>query len=376
MVFKFKLGKLPVKLDRRTLRLSNFLKILPTLPEEYDLHESLNVSDNKMFLNDIYGCCVISGRAHNTMVFEKCEQNTCIDISDKEIKEAYFYETGGIDSGLIMLNSLNVWRKGWKAANNNYSIYAFASLDTTNQQEIKASIFLLNGVYAGIRLPISAKNQTGINKVWEVDSTSNGEPGSWGGHCVYLYAYNAIGPICMTWGAKQQMTWNFWYRYTDEAYAIVDNKDDWLTDSVIDIPKLEYYLKEITGNKLAVTTMSLPECIIGEEYNATIEATGGSLPYTWSIAGGNLPPGIIMQPNGVFSGISTDISSSYITFLVTDSSGYSTGVILQMTSKNLIPVSSNCKIGNTIVKILNIVFLQKLRNRKGRFMYMNLKKGG
>ena len=38
-----------------------------------------------MFANDTYGCCVISGRAHQSLRFEDIEQSKVIDITDKDI---------------------------------------------------------------------------------------------------------------------------------------------------------------------------------------------------------------------------------------------------------------------------------------------------
>jgi hypothetical protein len=44
------------------------------------------------------------------------------------------------------------------------------------------------------------------------------------------------------------MTWNFFKKYCDEIYGVIDAKDKWLGDkSPLDILKLEAYLAEITG---------------------------------------------------------------------------------------------------------------------------------
>ena len=69
-----------------------------------------------------------------------------------------------------------------------------------------------------------------------------------GGHCIYIVGYNEIGPICVTWAKKQQMTWAWWDKYVDEAYALVDNKDLWTLNSIIDIDLLDKYLRIITGD--------------------------------------------------------------------------------------------------------------------------------
>jgi hypothetical protein len=61
--------------------------------------------------------------------------------------------------------------------------------------------------------------------VWDVPAegaTGDGEPGSWGGHCVPAVAYFSDETItCVTWGGLQNMTWKFWDAYCDEAYAVI-----------------------------------------------------------------------------------------------------------------------------------------------------------
>jgi hypothetical protein len=71
-----------------------------------------------------------------------------------------------------------------------------------------------------------------------------------GGHGVYLCGYDEDGLTCMTWGKKQRMTWDFWDARIDEAYGIVDNRDEWLgEDSPVDVEKLDAYLQEITEGR-------------------------------------------------------------------------------------------------------------------------------
>ena len=56
-----------------------------------------------MFANDTYGCCVISGRAHQTLRFELIEQKAKIQITDKEVIAEYLKETGGVDASLVVV---------------------------------------------------------------------------------------------------------------------------------------------------------------------------------------------------------------------------------------------------------------------------------
>lgn len=245
-------GKLKPKIDDRTIRLSSIIRkeLLPPLPEYYDLDEALGgIDNNRMFLNDLYGCCVISARAHQTFRFEKFEQGTQIEIADQEVKDQYFKETGGGDWGLILLNSLKSWRKeGWPIGDWIYNIYAFASVDWKDHDEVKHCIHLLGGVNFGMRVYQKDMDQFNAGEPWEL----TGDNGNYlGGHGVYLhdFGYDADGITCTTWGQRQVMSWPFWDNRIDEAYGIVDNRNDWMgNDSPVDVIKLDGYLKEIAGN--------------------------------------------------------------------------------------------------------------------------------
>ncbi|MBI4649811.1 putative Ig domain-containing protein [Candidatus Desantisbacteria bacterium] len=55
---------------------------------------------------------------------------------------------------------------------------------------------------------------------------------------------------------------------------------------------------------LVITTLSpLPVGIAGTSYSVTILASGGLIPYTWSLTGGSLPAGLLLSGTGVLSGI-------------------------------------------------------------------------
>lgn len=245
-----RLGKLPAKLDKRTILLENILRlrVLPPTPEAYDIDRMWGVYDNKMFANDSLGCCVISSRAHQTLRFEKFEQSKLIDIKDDEVIQEYFRESGGLDTGLYMLDSLKHWRNdGWEIGNDIYSIYAFASVDYCDIEAVKQCIHLLGGVNLGMILFQNDMEQFEAGKDWALTPT----PGKLlGGHAIYLCAYDKDSVTCMTWGKRQRMSWDFLIGRSDEAYGIVDNRDDWLgNDSPVDINKLDGYLDEITGNE-------------------------------------------------------------------------------------------------------------------------------
>ena len=67
-----------------------------------------------------------------------------------------------------------------------------------------------------------------------------------------------------------------------------------------------------------VTTAVLPDGAPGVAYAATLAATGGTPPYTWS-AGAGLPPGITVGATGTISGTPSAVGAYGFTVTVTDS---------------------------------------------------------
>jgi hypothetical protein len=248
-MINYKLGKLAPKSDTRDLRFHAMLResVIPPLPPAFDV-DTLSPCrvPIPMLANDKYGCCVIAERGHYTLCAEAVEQKHIIPLTDADVVGEYLRETGGADNGLVILDSLKAWRAGWEVGGRQYNIYAFARLNPADRNDIKAAIFLLGGVCVGLELPLSAQEQLEAGKVWAPACGRKGKARSWGGHCVLLCGYDKDGLTCVTWGKKQRMTWSFFTEYCDEAFAVVDNRDDWLGDtSPIDIPWLDTCLHDI-----------------------------------------------------------------------------------------------------------------------------------
>ncbi len=64
---------------------------------------------------------------------------------------------------------------------------------------------------------------------------------------------------------------------------------------------------------------TLSPAYIGEPYNQSLIAIGGSFPYTWSLASGTLPPGLFLQSQGLIFGTATQLGAYNFTLRVTDS---------------------------------------------------------
>lgn len=66
----------------------------------------------------------------------------------------------------------------------------------------------------------------------------------------------------------------------------------------------ERFQVDVVGS-VRVTSSALPDARLGAPYEHTLEATGGVEPYTWSIAGGDLPVGLTLSAEGVVAGVPT-----------------------------------------------------------------------
>ena len=62
---------------------------------------------------------------------------------------------------------------------------------------------------------------------------------------MYVTGYTALGPTCVTWGRKQRMSWRFFGKYCDEAYAIIDALDTAKKRRALDKRKLERFLDNL-----------------------------------------------------------------------------------------------------------------------------------
>jgi hypothetical protein len=221
----YKLGKLPAVFDRRTLKLSNYLDLpkLPPLPAEgSDWFKK--VSAFNMAGNDDYGDCVMAGGpAHMKQVWTANAGRREVITPDKQVIAAYLKLTGGLDTGLNLLEMLKAWRTtGFFGS----KIGAFVSINPKKAIQLQYTNWIFGGVLMGLMLPKSIEGQ----KIWEVPPggpVGDGEPGSLGGHCVnmgvaipYLYC---VG----TWGMKQPMALTFPTVYADEAYGMISL--DWFT---------------------------------------------------------------------------------------------------------------------------------------------------
>jgi hypothetical protein len=243
-----KLGKLPVRTDVRTLRFKRYVdpSRLPTPPPAVDL--TAHVPEWPMYANDRRGDCTTAAAGHMIEAWTAAAAGEAVEISEAAVLTAFDAVrvvdplTG--DEGAIELDVLRFWRKHGIGR---HRIGAFAAVTRYEHDLVRAATWLFGGVYIGLALPLSAEHQ----EVWDWTGSLSGDskPGSWGGHAVDVVRYDDAGLTVVTWGRLQLMTWSFWDRYCDEAYAILSR--DFLmhgrAPNGFDLPALRSDLELITA---------------------------------------------------------------------------------------------------------------------------------
>lgn len=241
------LGKNEHVADPKTLKLATFFLPDISIPPSFGVDVGKLPFPTNMWGNDEYGDCVFACRANQQLRFERVEQRRTIPMTDQLVIDEYLKRTHGQDVGYVMLYANREWRKeGWKIGIRNYNIFAYGELEPHDHKQLRTALYLLNGIQFGLALPVAVQGKS----AWNYNGETGGdwEPGSWGGHAVYVTGYDAHGMTILTWGYKVKLNWAFIDKYCDEAWAIVDNADSWKIKQVIDVNKLSTELKQITSH--------------------------------------------------------------------------------------------------------------------------------
>lgn len=81
---------------------------------------------------------------------------------------------------------------------------------------------------------------------------------------------------------------------------------------------------------LVITTSSLPNGTVGTSYSSTLAGSGGTLPYTWSLASGALPAGFQISHAGLLSGTASQSGTYAFAVKVTDANANTASQSLQL----------------------------------------------
>ena len=242
IIERVKLGARPTTYDPRMVQYRTFAPSTWTTPKSYSWDaEHGNVIPPRMYLNDTLGCCVMATRANHTTRFQYEETGKVLTISDAEVRNEYLAETGGVDSGLIPLESLKAWRKGWISGGEVHLLHAWAQVNQRDPQQIQEATIVGTGMEFSVALPISAAHQMDAGKPWDLVTGPDGIAASWGRHQIYAETYDERGVTCWTWAKRQLMTYRWIAEYCefaaltidaiDRAHASIDREA--LTDAIV-----------------------------------------------------------------------------------------------------------------------------------------------
>jgi hypothetical protein len=302
----------------------------PSLQPPARVDYTHGIKDWGMMLNDKLGCCTIAALGHAVQIWTVNALGRELTVPDATILKYYEQWDGYnpadcfSDQGGVELDVLNDWRQQGFDGN---SLDAYVSIDvhgsspssnrvsgrsgdrvssrqsessvqriagSTNASllsadmepadhpitrsfaqpinrlpappipQIATAIWLFGGAYIGVELPITAQDQD----VWDVPNNPgpNDDPGSWGGHAIYLVGYDfPESPVpnpesrtltCITWGRTKKMTWAWFEKYCSEAYALVSK--EWLNTSGVspsgfDLAALEKDLEVVSRQPPALS---------------------------------------------------------------------------------------------------------------------------
>lgn len=220
-----RLGKSPAALDPRAPRLRD---VLTGAYVWADADWRADVDSRIMGDNDQCGDCVVVAAANGTLV-QSSYAGHAARMTDDEALANYIAATGynaangANDTGLVEQDYLRRWHlTGITIAGKTNLLAGYAHIDPLDRSALRQGIHLGAGVLAGLRLPMSAQSQISAGQPWDVASGPDGQPGTWGGHAVWVLAADQEGVWCVTWAQLQRITWAAWQAWADESWACID----------------------------------------------------------------------------------------------------------------------------------------------------------
>ena len=219
-----KLGRVRAATDPRLPPLARYMAATDA-PASADWYS--RIAAWPMLANDQVGDCTFAAVGHVIQQWTSYTDAQPVVMSDRAVLAAYSAVSGYVpgdpatDRGALCADVLRYWLTTGMATPDGGpdTLTGAASLAPRDASAVRRAIAIFGNLYAGVALPLSAQSED----VW---SATGDAPGSWGGHCVPLVGFNGVGPICVTWGALKQMTWDWWATYAEEAYALLS--PDWL----------------------------------------------------------------------------------------------------------------------------------------------------
>lgn len=234
-----RLGRRPMKSTRKALLFSDFFRFLD-VPKSNRYWMRRAPLPLRTYGNTEFGSCTRSKQAVAATRMERIEQRRLIKITDEEIVRVYREMSdrlyGGGDNGAYEDDALNEWRNPdttfRDTSGNPYTIDAYLRINPNDEREVRAALAFSqsHGIAICFNLPEAWADQ---EKIWRAPSerpVGIWEPGSWGGHSMWMICdYDAEGAwVDQTWGfGPTKVTWDAMAMYMDESHLVIDSINSW-----------------------------------------------------------------------------------------------------------------------------------------------------
>ena len=256
----FKLGRLARSYDKRIPMLHTLMAGAPLPPVVPSVDYTKGMPSNLgMMLNDTLGDCTCAAFYHALQVWSFNSSGKIDTEPDNDVKELYEKACGykpseggegpGGNEQTVLKYLLRTGAPYGPKGKQVQKILAFVEVDVKNIDNIKRTIYDCGVAYIGFNVPAYLMPPNGPPPaIWDVEPHANNA--SIGGHAVVLAGYDAKGAHVISWGQYYTMTWAFFEKFVDEAYAIADK--DWIsaknmTPGGLTIAQLEQAMKVLQG---------------------------------------------------------------------------------------------------------------------------------
>jgi hypothetical protein len=237
-----KLGKKD-PINKEALLFSDYTLLLPTVP----LVDTAPAYAYPMDLNDQYGDCVVAGFDHLRQTVTGLLTGTPQNFTTEQLEAFYKTQNPNFpqeDNGMDIQTFLEYLQA-------NKHIVAFAKIDQTNEQEMKAATYMGLSIMTGFQIQEAQEEQFNEGKPWVF---VEGSPIA-GGHCIVPVGYQSTPDqsTYVTWGKEQQVDQSF-LTQCDEAWFVllqehIDNptfRNHW------NLEAFAQSVREITDGKIII----------------------------------------------------------------------------------------------------------------------------
>jgi hypothetical protein len=114
----------------------------------------------------------------------------------------------------------------------------------------------------------------------------------------------------------------------------------------------------VVAPTLVISASPLPPAEITAPYSASVTASGGTPPYSWSLVAGALPPPLTLAPGGAITGTPSTPGASTFTLRVTDSNSVSATAVFQLTVATLLGIATPAALPSGVAQSKYLVNLQ------------------